>query len=280
MAFHDLPYAGLISAAAMRHLILLPDVTWIFSWPCICCRFPAVSMHGDKSQQERDHVLRGMQSCCIQSCWYWAYYCEVYMFFLGAIGTCKWSIYNVRVIDSGVLKCNHKLSTLKLWCHCSTLTHTQTHTEQMCCLVEKSVFWIQFPFSIYLCLSLSLCLSLEGGGGWIVFIHGPWILFLRMCIICFAPQWVPWAFASPTELTPLSNMKTTRILVPHSPPPFHTILKLVCRHESFCSILPHVKAKFDADMLLFWVVFWAPQNCNWNKTHNKMLLSTCAAALL
>ena len=68
MAFHDLPYAGLtvwFSAAAMRHLILLPEVTWIFSWLCVCCRFPAVSMHGDKSQQERDHVLRGMWSVAL-----------------------------------------------------------------------------------------------------------------------------------------------------------------------------------------------------------------------
>lgn len=31
-----------------------------FSRACVCCRYPAVCMHGDKSQQERDYVLRGM----------------------------------------------------------------------------------------------------------------------------------------------------------------------------------------------------------------------------
>jgi len=43
-------------------------------------------------------------------------------------------------------------------------------------------------------------------------------------------------------------MKTTRILVFF---PFCTILKLVHHYESFCSISPYVKAKFDAEMLLF-----------------------------
>ena len=103
-------FTVLFSADAMRQWILLPEVTWIFSWLCICCRFPAVSMHGDKSQQERDHVLRGMQSCYIHICWYWAKYYEVHMFFLGATETCTWSRYSIGFINWGVLKWNHKLN--------------------------------------------------------------------------------------------------------------------------------------------------------------------------
>jgi hypothetical protein len=42
----------------------------VYEHAYVCCRYPAVCMHGDKSQQERDYVLRGMHlsSFLVQFC--------------------------------------------------------------------------------------------------------------------------------------------------------------------------------------------------------------------